>query len=78
MVMIVLVPIVENRKLDDIRKRLMDPNCDGPDIVYTIAMDVGEKVHFEQLKKQHLLFGVVAYAAGKLGREHIRGPMSIS
>ena len=65
-------PKVENRKLDDIRKSLMDPNCDGPEIVYSIAMDVGKKVHFKQLKKQHLLFGVVTYAAGKLGKEPIR------
>jgi glucose-6-phosphate isomerase len=65
-------PKVENRKLDDIRKSLMDPNCDGPETVYSIAMDVGKKKHMEQLKKQHLLFGVVTYASGKLGREPIR------
>jgi len=65
-------PIVENRKLDDIRKSLMDFNCDGPETVYSIAMDVCKKIHKEQLKKQHLLFGVVTYASGKLGNEPIR------
>ncbi len=65
-------PKVENRKLNDIRKSLMDSNCDGPETVYSIAMDVGKKIHKEQLKKQHLLFGVVTYASGKLGNEPVR------
>lgn len=33
-------PTVENRWLDDIRSSLLDPKCEGPDIVYSIAMDV--------------------------------------
>ena len=65
-------PGVENRKLDDIRKSLMDFNCEGPETVYSIAMDVGKKKHLEQLKQQHLLFGIVTYAEGKLGKEPIR------
>jgi glucose-6-phosphate isomerase len=65
-------PEPENRRLDDIRKSLMDPGTDGPDIVYTIAMDVGRKQHRAILEELHLLFGVVTYAAGKLGREPIR------
>lgn len=65
-------PKVENRKLDDIRQSLKDPNCDGPDIVYSIAMDVGKKEHKEDLIKRNLLFGVVTFAAGKLGEEPIR------
>jgi len=65
-------PKVENRKLDDIRKSLMDNNCDGPETVYSIAMDVGKKIHQQQLKEQHLLFGVVTYASGKLGNEPVR------
>lgn len=65
-------PQIENRRLDDIRKSLMDPNCDGPDIVYAIAMDVGKNRHKELLEKMHLLYGVVTYAAGKLGQEPIR------
>lgn len=65
-------PEVENRRLDDIRKSLMNPTCEGPEIVYTIAMDVGKKEHLELLKKMHLLYGVVTYAAGSLGHEPIR------
>jgi glucose-6-phosphate isomerase len=65
-------PKVEYRRLDDIRKSLRDPDCEGPETVYAIAMDVGKKEHLEQLKRLHLLFGVVTYAAGKLGDEPIR------
>lgn len=65
-------PTVENRRLDDIRSSLLDPKCEGPDIVYSIAMDVGKTVHKALLQKQHLLFGVVAYAKGSLGMEPIR------
>ena len=65
-------PTVENRWLDDIRSSLLDPKCEGPYIVYSIAMDVGKTVHTALLQKQHLLFGVVAYAKGSLGMEPIR------
>ena len=65
-------PVVENRRLDDIRKSLLDPYCDGPDIVYSIAMDVCRKKHLERLKELHLLYGVVTYAAGRLGKEPVR------
>ena len=65
-------PQVENRYLKDIRKSLSDPDCEGPEVVYAIAMDVGKKIHAELLKDMHLLYGVVTYAAGKLGKEPIR------
>lgn len=65
-------PVPEQRLLDDIRKSLMDPSCEGPDIVYSIAMDVGKEKDLARLQKLHLLFGVVAYASGKLGKEPIR------
>ena len=65
-------PIVENRSLDAIRKNLMDPDCTGPDIVYTIAMDVGRKEDQENMLKRNLLYGVVTYAKGKLGKEPVR------
>ena len=65
-------PEVETRRLKDISGSLMNPDCDGPDIVYSIAMDVGKVVHRELLKSMHLLYGVVTYAAGKLGTEPIR------
>jgi glucose-6-phosphate isomerase, archaeal len=65
-------PNVENRTLDSIRKSLRDPNCAGPDPVYSIAMDVGKKEHLPILKQHHLLYGAVTYAAGKLGDEPVR------
>lgn len=65
-------PIVENRSLDAIRKNLMDPDCTGPEIVYTIAMDVGRKEDQENMLKRNLLYGVVTYAKGKLGKEPVR------
>lgn len=63
---------VENRLLKDIRKSLSDPDCDGPEVVYAIARLSGKKIHEPLLKEMHLLYGVVTYAAGKLGREPIR------
>lgn len=65
-------PEPENRYLDDIRKSLLDPACTGPDIVYSIAMDVGKIKDREAILSRHLLFGVVTYAAGKLGKEPVR------
>jgi glucose-6-phosphate isomerase, archaeal len=65
-------PKVENRTLDSIRKSLRDPHCQGPDPVYSIAMDVGKKQHLSLLKHHQLLYGAVTYAAGKLGDEPVR------
>ena len=65
-------PPVEIRTLDAIRKSLTDPNCTGPEEVYSIAMDVGKNCHKDILEKKHLLFGAVTYAAGTLGREPVR------
>jgi glucose-6-phosphate isomerase len=65
-------PAVEQRKLDDIRKSLRDPECTGPDVVYAIAMDAGKTKDKPILQKMMLLYGVVTYAAGKLGDEPVR------
>ncbi|RYZ17311.1 MAG: glucose-6-phosphate isomerase, partial [Sphingobacteriales bacterium] len=65
-------PVVETRKLNDIRKSLRDPDCDGPEIVYAIAMDVGKKEHKAILHEHMLLYGAVTYAAGKMGDEPVR------
>jgi glucose-6-phosphate isomerase len=65
-------PQAELRRLDDIRSSLMNPRCEGPGIVYAIAMDVGKRRHRQLLHELHLLYGVVTYAAGKLGREPVR------
>lgn len=61
-------PMPEIRQLDDIRASLRDPHCEGPQEVYAIAMDVARMQDREELKKRMLLFGVVTYAAGRLGK----------
>ena len=63
---------VERRTLDSIRSSLRDPNCAGPEVVYAIMMDMGRREHIEALKERMLLYGAVAYAAGRLGDEPIR------
>ncbi len=65
-------PQQEFRTLDAIRPSLLDPTCGGPSPVYSIAMDVRRAEDEDDLKARSLLFGVVAYAAGQLGREPIR------
>jgi glucose-6-phosphate isomerase len=65
----VVGPQVEFRSLDAIRKSLLDPNCSGPDPVYGIAMDVAREQDLPSLKSRMLLYGIVAYAAGRLGDE---------
>jgi glucose-6-phosphate isomerase len=65
-------PSPELRSLDAIRRSLRDPGCDGPDPVYAIAMDVGRVEHGPELERRRLLFGVVSYAAGRLGEEPVR------
>jgi glucose-6-phosphate isomerase len=65
-------PPPELRRLDQIRPSLRDPNCEGPDPVYSIVMDVGRREHRDELAQRMLLFGVVVYAAGQLGEEPVR------
>jgi glucose-6-phosphate isomerase len=62
-------PAPEFRNLDAIRGSLLDPHCTGPDPVYGIAMDVARAEDVEDLEQRMLLFGIVAYAAGRLGQE---------
>ena len=63
---------VELRKLDSIRKSLMQPDCSGPENVYSIMMDVGNKEDYDDLVSRHLLYGAVCYSKGRLGREPVR------
>jgi glucose-6-phosphate isomerase, archaeal len=65
-------PKPEYRRLDAIRRSLRDPTCSGPDPVYAIAMDVGKEEHRDQLEARMLLFGLVTFAAGRLGSEPVR------
>jgi glucose-6-phosphate isomerase len=65
-------PEPEMRRLDAIRPSLRDPQCDGPDPVYGIAMDIGLEGDQPLLSQRMLLFGAVVYAAGALGSEPVR------
>ena len=65
----VVGPAAEFRRLDDIRPSLLDPLCSGPDPVYGIAMDVARERDLLILKQRMLLYGIVAYASGRLGNE---------
>lgn len=65
-------PEAERRRLDDVRGSLMDPACAGPEVLYAIAMDVCKRRDREALGSRNLLFGVVTYARGQLGREPVR------
>jgi glucose-6-phosphate isomerase len=65
-------PKPEFRRLDQIRPSLRDPTSTGPDPVYSIVMDVGRREHKDELARRMLLFGVVVYAAGRLGQEPVR------
>ncbi len=65
-------PMPEIRTLDQIRPSLRNPDCEGPEQVYAIAMDVARLADRQELEKRMLLFGVVTYAAGTLGDEPVR------
>jgi glucose-6-phosphate isomerase len=65
-------PVPEMRRLDAIRPSLRDPECDGPDPVYGIAMDIGREEDRPLLQERMLLFGAVLYAGGALGEEPVR------
>jgi glucose-6-phosphate isomerase len=68
----VVGPATEFRSLDAIRASLLDPHCSGPDPVYGIAMDVARASDLLLLRHHMLLYGMVAYAAGRLGQEPTR------
>jgi glucose-6-phosphate isomerase len=68
----VIGPATELRSLDAIRASLLDPHCTGPDPVYGIAMDVARASDLPLLLRRMLLYGMVVYAAGRLGQEPTR------
>ena len=65
-------PEPEIRRLDDIRASLADPDSSGPEELYCICMDVGKESDRADLIGRNLLYGVVTYAAGRIGEEPIR------
>lgn len=62
----------EQRYLKDILHSMVDHEAIGPEIVYSIAMDVGLEKARADLLERELLFGVVAYASGSIGEEPIK------
>ena len=68
----VFAPEAETRSLDAIRRSLLDADAEGPDPVYSIWMDVGREEDRAELERRFLLFGVVRYASGCVGREPVR------
>jgi glucose-6-phosphate isomerase, archaeal len=67
-----LGPVPEMRSLNAIRPSLRRPNCEGPDPVYAIAMDVGRLADQPEWRRRNMLYGAVSYAAGSLGDEPVR------
>ena len=65
-------PVPEVRTLEQIRPSLMEPECDGPEEVYCIAMDVAKEKDLPDLRERNLLYGAVTYQKGKLGKEPVR------
>lgn len=65
-------PRPEKRLLKDIRASLADKSCSGPDVLYSIAMDVGKEKDRGAIVERNLLFGVVTYAKGCIGEEPVR------
>ncbi len=65
-------PTTEYRRLQDIRASLSNPDCNGPEPVYGIAMDIGRDQDRADLASRMLLYGAVVYAAGRLGNEPVR------
>ena len=65
-------PKVEVRHLSDIRKSLMDPNCNGPEDLYGIVMDIGNEKDREKMEERNLLFASCVYNFGQMGKEPIR------
>jgi glucose-6-phosphate isomerase len=60
------------RRLDEVRGLLRDPQCAGPDHLYTIYMDIRVPGKAEALRAQGLGYGAVVYNHGSLGREALR------
>ena len=65
-------PQTEKRRLDDVRATLRDPSAEGPEILYSIAMDVGCEQDRETLLRHNLLYGACLYNQGQVGEEPVR------
>lgn len=64
-------PVTEKRRLDDIRRSLSDPDAEGPETVYAVAMDVGRQKDREDLLGRNLLYGAMIFEKGVIGDEPV-------
>ena len=65
-------PVIEKRRLDDIRESLLDYNAKGPDVLYGIAMHVGDKKDKQIIEERNAVYAIVVYNKGQIGNEPIR------
>ena len=65
-------PFYATRGLDATRSVLLDRDCDGPEIVYTMYRNTGLHGDEHLLGKHRLRFDVTVIAAGMLGREYVK------
>ena len=65
-------PEHEMRRLDAIRPSLRDPECDGPDPVYGIAMDMGRESDRESAQESDVAFWCGGVCEGPVGEEPVR------
>lgn len=68
----VVGPVPEIRRIEDIRQSLQDTNAKTPEELYCIAMDVYRVQDRELLDERNLLFGIVTYSKGQIGKEPVR------
>lgn len=65
-------PQCEKRRLDDIRGSLSNPDVEGPEYVYAVAMDVGNVKDRQDLIQRNLLYGAMIFEKGLVGKEPVR------
>lgn len=65
-------PKVEVRHLSDVRRSLMDPNCEGPEDLYAIVMGIGRNEDKQAMDERNLLFASCNYNFGTMGKEPVR------
>lgn len=60
------------RRIEDIRQMLPDPDAMGPDPLYSIYMDVRVPGLAERMAARGLAYGAVVDSAGSIGKEYVR------
>jgi glucose-6-phosphate isomerase, archaeal len=63
---------LDQRRIDDIRQMLPDPEATGPDPLYSIYMDVRVPTLAAVLQARGLSYGAVVDSPGRIGNEYVR------